>query len=159
MGVVENVIVVLHNVFSSQKIVEAAKIVYGMGFKNFAVTKAQGSAAQIGVPEAHKLAIKRGMNFFYLQSIDDIAELFQPSKIYLFVAEGYAREKFNPEKIAEEAAKGVIAIVFGGSEPGLSKKELEKGIPIYIENLKEHTTIGMIAIALYLILKTDSAKN
>jgi len=49
--------------------------------------------------------------------------------------------------------------VVGGSAPGLSKKELEKGIPIYIENLKEHTTIGMIAIALYLILKTDSAKN
>jgi len=157
MGVVENVIVVLHNVFSSQKIVEAAKIVYGMGFKNFAITKAQGSAAQIGVPEAHKLAIKKKVNFFYLQGIDDVIELFQPSKIYLFVPQGYAKEKFNPEIVAEKASKEVVAVVFGGSEPGLSKKELEKGMPVYIENLKEHTTIGMLAIALYLIL--NSAKN
>ena len=147
----KNVLPLLHNVYSPQKVLEAARLVYGLGYKNFVVTKASGAAAQSGVPEAQKIALRKGANLFYLADLDDAIELFRPSRVYLFVPEGYADEEFEPRTAREQAESSVVMLVFGGAEPGLSKRELEKGTPVYIPGLWEHSTVGTLAIALYLL--------
>jgi len=150
--IINNTIIVLHNIFSSQKIIETAKIVYGLGFKNFVITKAQGSAAQMGVPEAQKLAMQKSANLIYLQDLDDAIEILKPSKIFLFVPEGYAKIEYDPQRIRNALNADRVMLVFGGAEPGLTRRELEKGETIYIKGLKDQTTTGTIAIALYLLL-------
>ena len=62
-----NVYVVLHNVHSASKTSETAQVVYGLGFPNFVVSKAEGSAAQSGVPDANRLAIRMKQNFMSCQ--------------------------------------------------------------------------------------------
>ena len=59
----KNIYVVLHNVHSASKTIETAQVVYGLGFSNFVVSKAEGSAAQAGVPDANRLAMKMKCNF------------------------------------------------------------------------------------------------
>ena len=41
----ENIVPILHNVYSNQKVIEAARLVYGLGYKTFVITKASGTAA------------------------------------------------------------------------------------------------------------------
>ncbi|MHA2041905.1 MAG: RecB-family nuclease, partial [Candidatus Thorarchaeota archaeon] len=62
----KNVYVVLHNVHAVSKVIETAQVVYGLGLPNYLVSKAEGSAAQTGVPEANRLAMKMKGSFAVL---------------------------------------------------------------------------------------------
>jgi SpoU rRNA methylase family enzyme len=66
----DNVFVVLHNVHAVSKVIETAQVVYGLGFKNFVVSRAAGSAAQTGVPDANRLSMKMKRNFMVLPDLD-----------------------------------------------------------------------------------------
>lgn len=141
------IIPVLHNAYSAQRLIESARTVYGLNFKLFVVTKASGSAAQVGVPEAQKLAMKIGGSFAFLPDLPDAIEILRPDRIILVVPKKYASASLV--EVLKEAA-GRIMIVFGGSEPGLSKKELELGVPAYIEGVEEDLgPVGLLAIVLY----------
>ncbi|MEM1509065.1 MAG: RecB-family nuclease [Thermofilaceae archaeon] len=145
------VIPVLHNAYSPQRLIESARTVYGLNFKLFIATKASGSAAQVGVPEAQKLAMKMGKSFAFLPDLPDAIEILKPDKIILVVPKKYASVSLI--EVLKEAT-GRVMIVFGGSEPGLSKKELELGIPTYIEGVEEDLgPVSLLAIMLYEIKK------
>lgn len=143
------VLPVLHNVYSQQRVVEVARVVYGLGFRVFVVTKASGSAAQAGVPEAQKLALKLGKVFAYLPDLSDAIEVFKPTQVLLFITKKYAQAPLS------EAVKGLagrVMAVFGGSDPGLSKRELEIGLAVYPDNVEEDVgSTGLVAISLYLL--------
>ncbi len=146
------IIPVLHNVSSSQKVVEVAKLVYGLGYKNFIVTKATGSAAQIGIPDAQKIALKRGTNFFYLGDIDDVIELFKPDLVLTIVPKKYTSISLE-DVINDIKNREKILLIFGGLDPGLSKIEIEKGTPVSPPQIEENIgTIGLIAITLHTLL-------
>jgi len=148
----KTIIPVLHNVSSSQKVVETAKLIYGLGYKNFIVTKATGSAAQIGVPDAQKIALKKRTNFFYLGDIDDVIELFKPDLV-LTVVSGKYTDTLLEDIINEIRNKEKILLIFGGMDPGLSKIEMEKGKPVSPSHIEENIgAIGLIAITLYTLL-------
>ena len=72
---IKNIYVILHNVHSASKTVETAQVVYGLGFSNFVVSKAEGSAAQAGVPDANRLAMRMKQNFMVLPDIKDVLEV------------------------------------------------------------------------------------
>lgn len=147
-GVVE-VFPVLHNAYSQQRVVEAARIVYGLGYQVLVVTKASGSAAQAGVPEAQKLALKMGRTFMCLPDLPDAIEILKPDAILLFVPRKYAQRSLSE---AVKEAPGRLLAVFGGSDPGLSKRELEMGIAVYPDGVDEDVgSTGMVAISLYLL--------
>lgn len=134
-----------------------AKLVYGLGFDTLVVSKAQSAAAQSGVPEAQKIALKKSKNFFYLSDIPDVLELFKPEMVLLFVPQEYASSVYDPNEVLKTLEKGNVIMIFGGSEPGLTKRELEYGKAVFIEKIKED--IGPIAyasIALYELIKTKS---
>ncbi len=146
------VIPVLHNVVSAQKVVEAAKIVYGLGFKTFIISKASGSAAQSGVPEAQKIALKLGLNLVFLSDLEDVIDVVNPDIVLTVMPKKYGGEALT--KVWESTVGGAkrVLVIFGGSEPGLSMREMKMGKLVYPDDIEEDIgAIGLVAISLYLI--------
>ena len=110
---------------SAQKVLESAKLVYGLGYRSFIVSKASGSAAQSGVPDAQKLAIKHNRVFLFLYDIDDVLEILKPDEVLTVTSGKYGG---TPLSQIINRLKGRVVIIFGGLEPGLSSRELEKGV-------------------------------
>ncbi len=150
----ENLLVAIHNVTGIQKIKEYTQVLLGFRIKTIIISKAVGSAAMSGVPQAQKIIFKKGGNLLYVEDIPDIIELLNPDIIYVVAPQPYAKHKFEPGMIIQELkAKKKILLIFGGSDPGLSKRELEFGIDIYLEVPADIGTIGTAAIILYQIWK------
>ena len=142
-------LVVIHNVYSVTRLIEAAKMVYGFNINDFVVSRAIGAAAQEGVPEVSKLALKKGRNVIFLKDIDDLLDSIKLGAIFLFVPKQYAKQKFDPYEVLKLLEEHNVALIFGGAEPGLSKRDLEKGTPVYIDVPEDIGTLGTMAIALY----------
>ncbi|MFW9886502.1 MAG: RecB-family nuclease, partial [Candidatus Thorarchaeota archaeon] len=71
----KDVYLVLHNVHAVSKVIETAQVVYGLRFPNFIVSKAEGSAAQTGIPESNRLAMKMKGSFAVLPDLRDVLEM------------------------------------------------------------------------------------
>jgi SpoU rRNA methylase family enzyme len=149
----DEVIPVIHNVFSVEIVKQFAKICYGLGFKTVVVSKPSGAAAQVGVPEAQKLALKKSRVLVVLSELEDVVEIFKPVLLIFVTPKKYAKEAFNVERVISEAQKGVVAMVFGGSEPGVSAKELELGVSMHINVEDDLGPLGFAAIVLHAIAK------
>ncbi len=78
---INNVIPVIHNPASVQKLLDAVKVSLGFGIKTIIVTKAVGTAAQQGVPEAFRLVLRSGATLIVLPDIKDAIELLHPDSI------------------------------------------------------------------------------
>jgi len=95
----KNVYVVLHDVHAVSKVVETAQVVYGLGFSNFAVTKAEGSAAQTGVPEANRFAMKMNGSFMVLPDLRDVLDVLSVERPVLITSPMLAKERINIDDI------------------------------------------------------------
>jgi len=145
-------IVQLHNFSSVNNCREFVRIALGLGARDIVLSKATGTAATSGVPIAQKLAHSKNANLLFLQDIDDTIELCKPDEVYLFIKRPFSKEVFNPEKIVETYKGGKnVLLIFGGSDPGLSKQELDKGTAVYFEKANELGCLGEITLALYLL--------
>ncbi len=144
--------VILHNVSSSSKCIDFARIALALGFQNIVITKASGSAATGGVPSAQKLIAQKGGNLFYLQSLEDVKELFELSELFVIAPPGYGEETLT-EELAKEIASVKAGIVIGGSDPGLSRKDLETGRAVQLDLKTDPGTIGTTALVLYKVSK------
>lgn len=148
------IIVQLHNFSSINHCREFVKIALNLGARDLILSKATGTAATTGVPIAQKLAHAQGANLLYLQGIDDSIELVKPDEIFLFIKKPFSKEEFNTAEVAKSySEEKSILLIFGGSEPGLTKQELEKGTPVYFEKINEIGCLGEITLALYLLRK------
>ena len=146
------IIVQLHNFSSINHCREFVKIALNLGARDIILSKATGTAATTGVPIAQKLAYAKQANLLFLQNIEDSIELIQPDEIYLFIKQPYSKDSFDAESIVRSYHEGKnILLIFGGSDPGLTKQELEKGNPIYFDKLNELGCLGEITLALYLL--------
>jgi SpoU rRNA methylase family enzyme len=97
---------------------------------------------------------KEGKNLLFVKDLPDAIELLNPDKIYTFIHKPYAKNEFNAEEISEFIKKGLnVMLIFGGSKPGLSKKELEIGTAVYLDVPSDIGSIGYAAIAIHEILK------
>ena len=150
-----NVFVVLHNVSSVSKCTEFIRIANGLGYKNLIISRAQSSAAQSGVPSAQKMALQEGLNFFVLQDLTDVIDVLQPDKVLLFAPRPYAKDRFDYNSLADEVKQGKkIVLVFGGSDPGLARKELDLGTAVHVHTPKDTGSLGTLTIALYDLART-----
>ncbi len=148
----ENLYVAIHNVTGIQKIKEYTYVLLGFQIKTVIISKAVGSAAMSGVPQAQKKIFKTGGNLLYVEDIPDIIELLAPDEVYVVAPKPYAKNVFDAEDIAQKLKSNKrILLIFGGSDPGLSKRELEFGIDIYLDVPTDIGTIGTAAIILYQI--------
>jgi len=147
---IDNLYVAIHNVTGIQKIKEAVQVLMGFGIKTVIISKAVGSAAMQGVPQVQKLIFKEGKNLLYVEDIPDMIELLVPDEIYVIAPQPYAKHKFDPDDLVQKLnEQKKVVLLFGGSEPGLSKLELQYGIDTYLEVPADIGTIGTAAIILY----------
>jgi SpoU rRNA methylase family enzyme len=88
----------------------------------------------------------------YLQEIEDAIELISPDEVYLFIKRPFSKENFNPNTIVESYNEGkTILLIFGGADPGITKRELELGVPVYFNRVKELGCLGEVTLSLYLL--------
>ena len=139
-------IVILHNVTSANRCSEFVRIAVGLGYKTLIITNAQGSAAQRGIPAAQKLAYKEKANFMALADISDVIDLFSPEEIIVIAPPPYGKQAFD-RSFVEGLSDKRVALVFGGSDPGLSRKDLDKGTSVQL-NVGDIGSIGTVAIVL-----------
>jgi SpoU rRNA methylase family enzyme len=150
----KTVYVILHNVHSASKTVETAQVVYGLGFSNFVVSKAEGSAAQAGVPDANRLAMRMKQNFMVLPDLKDVLEVLNIEHPYLITSPVLTKERLDFSQLAELTKSGVrIAIMLSGSNSSFSRKEMDLGECRSLDAQVDIGPAGTAAIILHAIAK------
>ena len=146
----KNIYVVLHNVHSASKTVETAQVVYGLGFSNFVVSKAEGSAAQAGVPDANRLAMKMKQNFMVLPDLKDVLEVLNIERPLLITSPVLTKERLDLNQLFERTkSEERIAIMLSGSNSSFSRKEMDFGECRSLEARVDIGPAGTAAIILY----------
>ncbi len=144
-----DVIPVLHNVSSVQRVVDLARLAFNLGYSNLVVTKAYGGAAQSGVPEAMRIALKMGRSLIVLPDLPDAARLLSPDKII-------AVTPSRPEKLVSPSTppqvEGKTLVVFSGGEPDFTPEEIAGAERIYISGVEGKLgPVAEAALILYLM--------
>ena len=151
-----NVYVVLHNVHSASKTIETAQVVYGLGFPNYVVSKAEGSAAQSGVPDANRLALKMKRNFMVLPDLRDVLEVLSISSPLLVTSPRLVKERIDLTQLQEQTQSGErIAIILSGSNSSFSRKEMDLGD---CKSLKADVDIGPAGSAAIILYALSTEK-
>ena len=146
----KNVYVVLHNVHAVSKVMETAQVVYGLGFPNFIVSKAEGSAAQTGVPESNRLAMKMKGSFAVLPNLRDVLEMLDVEKPIMVTSPVLVKERVNTGEIKQRIKDGErIVIVLSGSNSSFSRKEMDMGECVSLEARVDIGPAGSAAIVLH----------
>lgn len=135
---------------SVQKVVDFVKTVFASGIYVPVLIKPIGAAAQIGVPEAFKIAYKMGRPLVVLPEITDIVEVLGVNKIYYLDEAG---EEVPLRDIAMETnADMAIVVPSGEQEP--SRKELEKATVVWPKEVPRGLpSVAVSAILIYELLK------
>ena len=153
----KNVYVVLHNVHSASKTIETAQVVYGLGFPNFVVSKAEGSSAQSGVPDANRLAIRMKNNFMVLPDLKDVLEVLNIDYSLLVTSPKLVKEHVDLNELSERCQSGDrIAIILSGSNSSFSRKEMDLG---ECRSLEAHVDIGPSGSAAIIIYSLSTQKE
>ncbi|MET1128880.1 MAG: RecB-family nuclease [Thermoproteota archaeon] len=143
-----DVIVVVHDIASAQRLIDFAKLVYGLGFRQLVATKVYGAAASSAVPEVTRLAIKLGRAFHVLATARDAVEVFQPTRVVTVTRDG--GEPVDPWSYAEKLEGGKVMIILSGVDAGLGKDAAALGEPVYPAGTEDKLSpIAEAAILLY----------
>ncbi|UCE09995.1 MAG: hypothetical protein JSW61_13640 [Candidatus Thorarchaeota archaeon] len=153
----KNVYVVLHNVHAVSKVIETAQVVYGLGFQNFVVSRAEGSAAHAGVPEANRFSMKMKRNFMVLPDLQDVIEILNIDKPLLIVSPKLSKNRIIMEEIRQRATSGdKLVIVLTGSTSSFSRKEMDLGECKSLDSEIDIGPAGTAAVILHHIRLGDS---
>lgn len=146
----KNVYVVLHNVHAVSKVIETAQVVYGLGFPHFMVSKAEGSAAQTGVPEANRLAMKMKASFAVLPNLSDVLEMLDVERPILITSPVLVKDRIDIDGVAKRIKDGErIVIALSGSNSSFSRKEMDMGECFSLEARVDIGPAGSGAILLH----------
>lgn len=144
---ITRIVPVVHSVSSVQRVVDMARLTFALGMDTLVVTKAYGGAAQSGVPEAMRLALKLGKSFIVLPDLGDAVELLKPDQIL-------AVTPSNPEIVISPGSvlgvSGRVMVVFGGGEPEFAPGEIAGAKRVYIAGVRGKLgPVAEAAIILY----------
>lgn len=146
----KNVYVVLHSVHAISKVLETAQVVYGLGYSNFIISKAEGSAAQTGVPDANRFALKMGRTFMVLPDLPDVIELLGVKTPFLIVSPKLTKDKVDFTELKQQCKSGDrLVIVISGSNSSFSRKEMDLGRCISLNSEIDIGPAGTAAVILY----------
>ncbi|UCH04732.1 MAG: hypothetical protein JSW05_00805 [Candidatus Thorarchaeota archaeon] len=146
----KNVYVVLHDVHAVSKVVETAQVVYGLGFPNFVVTKAEGSAAQTGVPEANRLAMKMKGSFMVLPDLRDALDVMNVERPLLITSPMLTKEHINIKAIMSRVKSGErVVVALSGSNKSFSRKEMDMGECFSLDARVDIGPAGSAAVVLH----------
>ena len=147
-----NLFLALHNTHSRNTVKLFADTV--MNFpsfcKNVVFSKISASAASIGIPDAQKTILSKGGSLFFFSEVTDIIETLQPHKVYLLVPRKFGKEVIPFERIYQESQNKKILVILGGSSPGLTRKELDMGECIFLDEISSNLNpVSLASIFLY----------
>ena len=132
------------------KVLETAQVVYGLGYSNFIISKAEGSAAQTGVPDANRFALKMGKTFMVLPDLPDVIELLDVEKPLLVVSPKLTKDKVNFSILNQQVESGKrVVIVISGSNSSFSRKEMDLGQCVSLNSEIDIGPAGTAAVILY----------
>jgi len=115
----KGLMLIVHNVGSAQRLVDLVKAAYSINKVSLVIiTRPYGAAAQSGIPDANRIAFRRGKGFIVLPELRDAIELIKPNLVYT-VSWDYG-ERVVPSKL--NVVDGT-AVVVGATEPGLTREE------------------------------------
>ncbi|MFQ5832775.1 MAG: RecB-family nuclease [Candidatus Thorarchaeota archaeon] len=146
----KNVYVVLHDVHAVSKVLDTAQVVYGLGFKNFVVSKAEGSAAQTGVPGANRLAMKMKGSFMVLPHLSDVIEVLGVDRPILITSPVLKMTQLDIRSLAQRVnSEERVVIVFSGSNTSFSRKEMDMGECFSLDARVDIGPAGSAAVVLH----------
>ncbi len=114
--------IVLYAPSSVQKLIDFLKTVYTVENAVPVVVKPFGAAAQVGVPEAHRISYKLGKPLIILPELKDLHSILNCETVYYVSEEGVNK---NLHELLGEAKQRKTAIVVGSGEQEPSRKEIE----------------------------------
>ncbi|MCC6032588.1 MAG: RecB-family nuclease [Desulfurococcaceae archaeon] len=151
-------VVVVNNVSSPQRLIDFAKLVYGLTNlrSSLVFTRVSGMAAQTGIPEVGRYLFRLGKPLLILPTPQDVIDLLKPDKVLVLA-------KTEVSKDIEEVASGLrgkVALVVNGGDTPPSKTELSLGDHVMVGELDPSTPPqAALAITLYVIAKKLTWKN
>jgi SpoU rRNA methylase family enzyme len=141
--------VTLHNVFSQIDVRNFTSTALALGCKTVVISRAHGAAAMSGVPEAQKIALKADSSLLFFRDLPDALEILAPDFTYLVLSDRFASQQLDFAMVSEQIHEKKVMIVFGGSSPGLTRKELDLGQSAYIRQTNTPlNAVAELAIAL-----------
>jgi SpoU rRNA methylase family enzyme len=152
--ILSDVFVVLHNVHAVSKVIETAQVVYGLGFNNFVVSKAEGSAAQTGVPEANRLAVKMKRSFMVMPNLSDVLEVLNVEHPLMITSPKLVKEHIDLHNFGNQKGERLV-IVLSGSNSSFSRKEMDIGDCKSLDSQIDIGPAGTAAVLLYALKKSE----
>ena len=147
-GLGDKYVILIHDVSSAQRLIDFAKLVYGLGFKILVASKVYGAAASSGIPEVMRLAIRKGKIFTVLSEAKEAVELFEPEKVVV-VSREYG-EPIEPNDLASKLGDyRKTLIIFGGIDPAPGKDVVGLGEAVY--PIATESRLGPVAEAALLL--------
>ncbi|NPA24151.1 MAG: hypothetical protein GXO23_07645 [Crenarchaeota archaeon] len=133
---------VLHNVTSVHRVLEFVRLCISFNCTTIIITRPTGAAAQQGLPEAFKIALKEGANIIVLSELRDIQETMNIDKIYLLTSE---EEGEDLEKAVSDTAGSLrngrkVAVAAQGQDLPFLPRERQLGTCVKILNKKAPST-------------------
>lgn len=141
----------LYSPSSVQRLLDFLKSVYVVNNTIPVVIKPFGAAAQVGIPEAHRISYKLSKPLIVLPEIVDLKKLLSCEAVYYVSEEG---EEVDIPVFFSEAAQRKTAVIISSGEQEPSKKELEDVKTIWPRNIPR----GMPSIAIAGIILYEVAK-
>lgn len=137
--------VALYAPSSVQRIIDFVKTVFLFHDYQPIIIKPVGAAAQIGVPEAYKIAYRQKKSLIVLPEINDIIEVLGINEVYYLDERGEEIEINNLKKSS-------VALVINGGDQEPSKKELLNTRIVRVKGVDSSLPpVGLTAIILYLL--------
>lgn len=137
---------VYHDVYSVAKLVEIAKMALAFPHVDvFVISRAQGNAAQTGVPEVHMRAYRAGKTILVVPDLKDAVDLLRPRKVIIVARK--AEKPFDPSEVT-----GDTMVVVCGTEPDVSRFDADGYELRYIEP-REAGEVAAAAAVLFLTHK------
>ena len=149
----KEIYVVIYATSSTQKLLDFLKTVYASPYPKLipVIVKPYGAAAQVGIPEAHRVSYKLNKPLIVLPEISDLIDIIECDCIYYISEEG--NEKSIEDLIKEETCRKTALIISSGEQEP-SKKELEKVKTIWIHDIPPGTpSTAITGILVYEINK------
>lgn len=151
-----SIYIALYAPSSVQKLLDFLKTVY-VGNAIPVVIKPYGAAAQVGIPEAHKVAYKQGKPLIVLPEIKDLSNVVGCDCVYYITEEG--REVDLQELVSPSSCRKP-ALVICSSEQEPSKKELEGVEPIWIADIPRGIpATALTGILIYKLVRINISKQ
>lgn len=107
-----DIVVVVNNVSSVTRLLDFVKMIYGFGVRNLVLTRVYGAAAQQGIGEAFKVALKYSSSLLVLPDVSDAINLLVPDKIIVLKRRGEA----STDLMSAVEGAGKIMIIVDGSD-------------------------------------------